>query len=74
MIGWNGCQLHEAMRAGSGITNCRVFRKSEDSNDLLILFDVADLAKARAFGTSDELKAVMQKAGVVGAPEVPFIE
>jgi len=35
------------MRVKSGITNGRVFRKAEDSNDLLILLDVADLAKAR---------------------------
>ena len=72
---WRGVfDGHEATRVKSGITNGRVFRKAEDSNDVVIMFDVVDLAKARAFGKSDELKAAMQKAGVVGAPEVHFIE
>jgi hypothetical protein len=62
----------EKGRVAAGVTNARVFRKAEDANDILILFDVADASKARSFLTSDELKAQMQKAGVLGAPTSYF--
>ena len=64
---------HEASRAGAGITNGRVYRKAEDPNDLVILFDVADVSKARAWTAREDLKTVMDKAGVLGAPTIHFI-
>ncbi len=53
---------HENSRASAGITNGRVFRKAEDPNDLVILFDAADVAKARSWTTSEDLKSTMQKS------------
>jgi len=64
---------HEPSRAGAGITNGRVYRKAEDSNDLVILFDIADVARARAWTAGEDLKTVMGKAGVLGAPTIHFI-
>jgi hypothetical protein len=49
-----------------------VFRNAEDPNDVVILQDVADVAKARTWFGSDDLKAAMQKSGVVGSPNVRF--
>jgi hypothetical protein len=34
---------------------------------------VSDLAKARAWTASDDLKLAMQKAGVLGAPTIHLI-
>ena len=62
----------EKARHAAGITNGRVFRSAEDPNDVLILQDVADVAKARAWLGGDDLKAAMTKAGVVGSPSVRF--
>ena len=56
----------------AGITNGRVFRRAEDQNDVVILQDVADVAKARIWLASDEMKAAMEKSGVVGSPNVRF--
>ena len=64
---------HENSRASASITNGRVFRKAEDPNDLVILFDAADVAKARSWTTSEDLKSTMQKAGVLGPPTIQFI-
>ena len=44
--------------------NGRVFRSAEDPNDVVILQDVTDVAKARTWFGSDDLKAAMQKSGV----------
>jgi len=41
-------------------------------DDVVILQDVADVARARAWLGSDDLKAEMQKSGVVGSPNVRF--
>jgi hypothetical protein len=49
-----------------------VFRRAEDPNDLVILQDVADVAKARTWLASDEMKAAMEKGGVIGSPNIRF--
>jgi len=67
-----GYDDHEKSRNSAGITNGRVFRSAEDPNDVLILQDVADVAKARAWLGGDDFKTAMAKAGVVGSPNVRF--
>ena len=62
----------EKGRLSAGITNGRVFRSAEDPNDVVIVSDVADVAKARSFLGSEELKVAMQKSGVVGSPNIRF--
>jgi hypothetical protein len=64
--------VHEKNRLFAGITNGRVFRNAEDPNDVVILQDVADVAKARSWLGSDDMKATMQKSGVIGLPNVRF--
>jgi hypothetical protein len=63
---------HEKNRASAGITNGRVFRSADDANEVVILQDVSDVAKARTWLSSDDLKAEMQKSGVVGSPSIRF--
>ena len=62
----------EKGRLSAGITNGRVFRNAEDQNDVVVLQDVADVAKARTWFGSDDLKAAMQKSGVIGSPSIRF--
>jgi hypothetical protein len=63
---------NEKNRVSAGITNGRVFRSADDQNDVVILQDVADMAKARTWYASDDLKAAMQKSGVIGSPSIRF--
>jgi hypothetical protein len=67
--GYNG---REKSRVSAGITNGRVFRSADDPNDVVVLQDVADLAKARTWIGSDDLKAAIQKDGVIGSPSIRF--
>ena len=62
----------EQNRISAGITNGRVFRSADDQNDVVILQDVADLAKARTWYGSSEMKTAWEKAGVVGSPSIRF--
>jgi hypothetical protein len=41
-------------------------------NDVVILQDVADVSKARTWLTSNEMKSVMEKSGVLGSPSIRF--
>jgi hypothetical protein len=59
-----GYDDYEKACHAAGITNGRVFRGAEDPNDVLILQDVADVAKARTWLGGDELKAAMTKAAL----------
>ena len=67
-----GYDGREKSRLSAGITNGRVFRNAQDPNDVVILQDVADGAKARPWLGSDDLKAELQKNGIVGSPNVRF--
>ena len=67
-----GYDGHEKNRVSAGITNGRVFRNAENPNDVVILQDVADVAKARTWLASDETKAAREKGGVVGSPNIRF--
>jgi hypothetical protein len=67
-----GYDSREKSLLSAGITNGRVFRKAEDQNDVVVLQDVADVAKARTWFGSDELKAAMLKSGVIGTPSIRF--
>ena len=67
-----GYDEHEKSRLAAGVTNGRVFRRAEDPNDIVILLDAADAAKAHAWLGADDLKTAMHKAGVVGAPSIRF--
>lgn len=65
---------HASSRTSAGITNARVYRGAEDPNDLALLFDIADVAKARAWAAGEDLKKAMEGAGVVGAPMIHFVD
>ena len=61
---------NEKNRASAGITKSKVFRNTDDANDVLLLQDVADVSKARTWYGTSEMKAVMEKSGVVGSPSI----
>jgi hypothetical protein len=67
-----GYDAHEQSRRSAGLTNGRVFRSAEDPNDVVVLQDCADVAKARTWVGSEDLKAAMQKSGVIGSPTIRF--
>jgi hypothetical protein len=63
---------NEKNRASAGITNGRVFCSPDNPNDVVILQDVADVAKARTWYGSSEMKTMMEKSGVLGSPSIRF--
>ena len=65
---------HETARREFGTTAHSVHRDADDPNVVIIAFRVASIARAREFTASPELRAAMERAGVVGPPEFWFTE
>ena len=65
---------HGATRKASGSKGGRLLRNAKDPNELVILFEWDDVKKARQFAESDDLRKAMQGAGVIGKPDIHFLE
>jgi hypothetical protein len=65
---------HEAAQKSAGLTDPRVFRSSDDENEVVILFNTHDRKRAEDFVASPDLKETMAKAGVVDKPTFYFLE
>jgi heme-degrading monooxygenase HmoA len=61
-------------RKDHGSLGARVFRNASDPAEVVVLLEWSDLAKAREFSQSDTLREGMQLAGVMGRPDVYFLE
>jgi hypothetical protein len=62
------------VRQQAGVKEVRLLRGADDPNDVMLLFEASDLAKAQAFATSDDLRDVMTRAGVIGTPELTYLK
>ena len=61
------------MRKSNGEISAQVYRDSSDPNKVTTINKWNSLANAQKFAHSPELKAAMENAGVVGAPNVSFL-
>lgn len=57
-------------RAGFGLMDRALGRGVDDSNMVYVIFAITDMAKAMERGKSEELKKLMDEAGVDSAPEM----
>ena len=64
---------HDSARLASGLHSYVLGRGLDDTTTVVVALKVDDLAKAKAFTKDPNLKKVMEKGGVVGAPEISFI-
>lgn len=65
---------HENFRKENGEQSARVFQSSDDPNDVLMLFAWDSKDNVHRFMESDNLKETMHKAGVIGKPEIHFLD
>ena len=63
---------HLSTQTAAGMTNGRVFQSADDPNAVTILFDVADIAHAKEFVGSADLKSAMEGAGCRQCAFVPL--
>ena len=63
-----------ARRKAAGSEGCRLFHGEKDPNEVVVLCQWQDLSKAHRFAESEDTRQKMEHAGVVGKPEVYFLD
>ena len=64
---------NKPLRDSAGFKNIRIYRYSDDANDIVLLGETSDMRKLRKALTAPQLRTAMQEAGVVGQPMVHVI-
>jgi hypothetical protein len=64
---------HLPARQAAGGTELYLLRNIDDPNEVIVLFEIEDLQKAREFVASDDLRDRMQEAGVIDKPDTYFL-
>jgi len=62
------------MRKAGGELNYRIFHQHNNSNEIVLLFEYSSLEMAQEYMASDYLKKAMADAGVVGPPDILFLD
>jgi hypothetical protein len=69
-----GFDSHLNRRMAAGETGSRVFQDVGDPRHITILMDWDSVENARRFMTSDDLRTAMKNAGVIGEPEIAYVQ
>jgi quinol monooxygenase YgiN len=65
---------HEPTRKQAGIIGYAVNRRADNPNTVVLYLQAESIDQLKAFASSADLKATMQKAGVVSAPQITFVQ
>jgi len=64
---------HRMAREAAGLKDLYLWRKEDDPNQVVLLFEVLDIAKAKEFSNSTDAKEKRLAAGVEGPPDIMFL-
>ena len=65
---------HSVTRQANGSRGGQLFRNASDPNEVIMLLEWDVLETARQFVQSEELREVMQQAGVIDDPTIYFLK
>ncbi len=65
---------HARAREGAEIFAQQVLREIKDPNNVFVICKIRSVEKANALSASPETKEIVKKAGVIGQPEVYFLQ
>ena len=64
---------HAEAQQEAGLKDLQLFRDAADPNDVVVLFRVDDLDEVKAFTESPESYEAKEESGVIGEPEVLWL-
>ena len=74
-VAWKPYFLGDSKRQrDASFTRWQLTRSSHDKNELVIVFECADLDKAKTVMSDPSLAELMKKAGVLDQPTIYFLE
>ena len=65
---------HKALRDEAGLEQMGIYVDIENPNDVMVFARSKDHESAADFAGSEDLKAVMENAGVIGPPNITYME
>ncbi len=65
---------HDETRQEYGQLGYRLFRASEDPNEITVVLDWESEERAHEFLEESDIESVMAEGGVIGEPEIRFFE
>jgi heme-degrading monooxygenase HmoA len=65
---------HRTKRGDMGSKGATILRDSTHPHEIVVITKWEDVNAAKKFASSKDLKNVMKKAGVVGFPELRFLD
>jgi heme-degrading monooxygenase HmoA len=65
---------HAAIRKTGGSQGGQLFRNVDSPDETIIIFKWDSIENAQKFAASEDLKKAMQRAGVIGEPEIYFLD
>jgi hypothetical protein len=68
-----GFDAHAPQRAAAGLSDSQLLRSINAPNEVVLLLEAEDLARAQAFAASDDLRETMRSFGVIDQPDVYFL-
>jgi len=69
-----GFHAHADVRKETGELSYHIYRDIDDPYQVILVFEMADLDKAREFSWSEDLKKAMRAAGIESLPEISFFD
>lgn len=57
-----------------GTKSVRMLKNSQNPNEVVTINEIADVASAMKMGQSNEMREIVQRAGVVGEPTMYLLE
>ena len=67
-------EANDSLRVANGLHSYVIARGLNDSNTVMVANKMDDAAKAKEFAASPALKDAMQKAGVISAPTISYLD
>jgi hypothetical protein len=64
---------HAPVRQKAGLKEVHLLRNIDDPNEVVLLFQAEEIAKAKEFSKSTDLREAMENAGVVDKPDIYFL-
>ena len=71
---YNIFQSHSKAQNEHGMVDLQLFSNQKDPNDVIVLFRIEDMEKAKAFISAPDAEEAKDESGVIGEPEVLFLE
>ena len=67
-------EAHLPARQRAGLKEAHLLRDMDSPHDVVLLFEVSDLAKAHQFAASSDLRETLNKGGVTNKVEIHFLD